>query len=293
MSLTRYDRPHRHAPMGLGRVGSAERSGHLVRRGGLAVIVPARNEAASLPRLIEEICSALRPLCNSGRLEHFEIVLVDDGSTDATEDVLRQLALSHSELRWISLMSNVGQTGAIAAGFRAAQAHWVATLDADLQNDPADLVTLWDALAGHDAALGWRRHRRDTWSKRATSVWANRVRNFVLGQAIRDTGCSVRIFPRELALRLPMFHGAHRFIGPLLLREGCRIVQLPVSHRPRLHGVSHYTFWNRSLRVIADLVGVAWLLRRPVRYQVVPRDIESPTGAAWQWAVHSPAGQEV
>jgi hypothetical protein len=150
----------------------------------------------------------------------------------------------------------------------------VATLDADLQNNPADLATLWNALPGHDAALGWRTTRADVWSKRLISRWANRVRNGVLGQAIRDTGCSVRIIDRERALRLPMFRGAHRFLGPLLLREGCRLVQVPVSHRPRSHGASHYNVWNRSLRVVVDLFGVAWLMRRPIRYRVVPAALE-------------------
>jgi hypothetical protein len=110
--------------------------------------------------------------------------------------------------------------------------------------------------------------RQDVWSKRLISRWANRVRNRVLGQSIRDTGCSVRVFPREVALRLPMFRGGHRFFGPLLLREGCSVVQVPVSHRPRPHGASHYNLWNRSLRVVVDLLGVAWLMRRDVRYQV-------------------------
>src|SRR5262249_45949292 len=94
------------------------------------------------------------------------------------------------------------------------------------------------------------------------------VRNAVLGQSIRDTGCSVRIFPRAVALRLPAFRGVHRFFGPLLMREGCRLVQVPVNHRPRRHGRSHYNLWNRSLHVVVDLLGVAWLLRRPLRYQV-------------------------
>ena len=116
-----------------------------------------------------------------------------------------------------------GQSSATVAGIRAARGNWVATLDADLQNDPADLVRLWNALPGHDAALGWRSNRQDVWSRRVISRWANRVRNMVLGQSIRDTGCSVRIFPREVALRLPVFHGVHRFFGPLLLREGCRL----------------------------------------------------------------------
>src|SRR5262249_44681276 len=152
------------------------------------------------------------------------------GSTDRTQDVLQNLVCDHPELRPVTLAANIGQSAATAAGFRAARGDWVATLDADLQNDPADLATLWTALPGHDAALGWRARRQDTWSRRVVSFWANRIRNAVLGQSIRDTGCSVRIFPRELALRLPMFRGAHRFIGPLLIREGCRLVQLPVNH---------------------------------------------------------------
>ena len=144
----------------------------------------------------------------------------------------------------------------------------MAILDADLQNNPADLATLWDALPGHDVALGWRTKREDVLTKRIISRCANRVRNAVLGQSIRDTGCSVRIFPRDAALRLPMFHGVHRFLGPLLLREGLDIVQVPVTHRPRPHGRSHYTLRNRSLKVVVDLIGVAWLMRRAVKYDV-------------------------
>lgn len=240
----------------------------------LSVIVPAKNEAAGLPQLVAEITAALRPLVSRGdngphRLDAFEIILVDDGSTDDSAQVLERLTAEYPELRAVRLAANRGQSTATATGFHHARGDWVANLDADLQNDPADLARLWDALPGHDAALGWRVKRRDVWSKRVISKVANRVRNAVLGQAIRDTGCSVRIYPRAVALRLPTFHGFHRFIGPLLLREGCRVVQLPVGHRARGHGQSHYNIWNRSLKVVVDLLGVAWLMRRPVRYEVI------------------------
>jgi glycosyltransferase involved in cell wall biosynthesis len=285
MSTLRYDPPHRVRAIGTGP--SRRRiPGGLPRRaapeGGVAwrvdrgarallsVVVPARNEAEGLPRLVEEIVRALRPMRVGGprRLAGFEIVIVDDGSTDGTRGVLRGLAADYPELRAIVLAAGVGQSSATLAGIRAARGDWVATLDADLQNDPADLARLWAALPGHDVALGWRAERHDAWSRRVVSRWANRVRNALLGQSIRDTGCSVRIFRRELALRLPAFRGVHRFLGPLLLREGCRLVQVPVGHRPRPHGRSHYNLWNRSLRVVVDLFGVAWLLRRPVAYRV-------------------------
>lgn len=244
----------------------------------LSVVVPARNEASSLPRLVVEIAEALRPLCDGHDFDHgddrrpldrFEIVIVDDGSTDGTPEILRGLALDHPELRAIVLVDGVGQSSATLAGIRAARGDWIATLDADLQNDPADLVRLWEALPGYDVALGWRAERRDVWSRRVISNVANRVRNAALGQSIRDTGCSVRIFPRAAALRLPAFRGVHRFLGPLLIREGCRLVQVPVGHRARPHGRSHYNLWNRSLRVIVDLIGVAWLMRRPLPYRVL------------------------
>jgi dolichol-phosphate mannosyltransferase len=244
--------------------GSSERSF-------LSVVIPARNEAPSLWQLIDETSSSLRGLCQRGdqALDGFEMIVVDDGSTDQTRSVLTDLIAIYPELRAITLAPGVGQSGALVAGIEAAVGNWIATMDGDLQNDPADLVRLWNALRGHDVALGWRRTRRDCWSKRMVSRLANCMRNLVLGQSVRDTGCSLRIFPRAVALRLPLFRGIHRFLGPLFLREGCRLVQVPVDHRSRPYGCSHYSLSNRSFDVLADLVGVAWLMRRPVRCRVV------------------------
>jgi dolichol-phosphate mannosyltransferase len=285
MSSMRHDPSHRRGPI-LGSVTrlSASMADPRGRRATLSIIVPAKNEADSLPQLVSEILDAFRPKVrgevDGAALDDFEIIIVDDGSTDATPRVLGELMLNAPELRPITLARNVGQSGATAAGFRAARYDYVAILDADLQNNPADLAALWDALPGHDAALGWRTKREDVWSKRVISRWANRVRNAVLGQSIKDTGCSVRIFPRDAALRLPMFRGVHRFLGPLLLREGLKIVQVPVTHRPRPHGTSHYNFRNRSLKVVVDLFGVAWLMRREVRYELAASPGETANAPA-------------
>ena len=248
----------------------------------LSIVIPARDEAAGLEQLVQELTDAFdqlqyRPARWGHPLPSYEIVIVDDGSRDETPQILQELSLRYSKLRRLRLTRSAGQSAAMFAGFQAARGTWVAVLDADLQNPPAELARLWDFLPGHDAVFGWRQQRHDSWVRRAISSLANRVRNWVLQDSIRDTGCSVRIFGRDQALRLPRFQGAHRFLGPLLQREGCRIAQVPVTHRSRTHGRSHYHFWNRSLNVLVDLVGVVWLKSRSIRYEVAT---ESGSGRA-------------
>ena len=265
MSSIRRDLAHSHGQSGRS-VGASGRDGTL------SIVIPAKNEAANLPPLLAEVARAFRPLVGAGehshRLDGFEVVVVDDGSTDDSRAVLGRLMAEYPELRPLILARNVGQSAATVAGIRESRGAWVGLLDADLQNPPSDLAAMWQVLPGHDAALGWRTTRQDNWTKRVVSRVANRIRNAALGQSIRDTGCSVRIIARSFAERLPAFAGGHRFFGPLLLREGARIVQVPVTHRPRAQGKSHYHFGNRSVRVVVDLLGVAWLLRRAVRYEV-------------------------
>jgi len=232
----------------------------------LAVVVPVRNEAENIGPLVAEISAALRGIPH-------EIIYVDDGSTDATHAVLLQTAAATPALRVLRHAASCGQSAAIVTGVRAARAAWIATLDGDGQNDPADIPALWAfAQEAPDAArmlvAGWRVHRKDTSVKRLSSRFANGLRARLLGDATPDTGCGLKLFPRALFLELPPFDHMHRYLPALVLRVGGRVVSRPVNHRPRTRGVSNYGTLDRALVGITDLMGVMWLQRRWKRPQV-------------------------
>ncbi len=266
MATLRYDAPRGHDREG--GTGAGET---------LSIVVPAKDEAASLPGLLGEVVRWFRPLPlpwpGRPRLAGFEVLIIDDGSTDGTPAVLSRLARDYPELRPIRLlMRNVGQSAAgpsPASAWRVGSGSRSSTLTPPPRTVPRTSPPSGTPCPATTPRLGWRTSREDVRPSRIISRWNNHVRNLVLGQSIRDTGCSVRIFRREMALRLPTFHGMHRFLGPLLLREGVRVVQVPVTHRPRSHGRSHYNLRNRLLRIVVDLLGVAWLCRRTIRYEVV------------------------
>src|SRR5580658_10742483 len=232
----------------------------------LSVVIPARNEAPNIAPLVAEIRAAL-----DGRLD-YEIIYVDDGSSDDTASVIRGLARDFPRLTLVRHARSCGQSAAIRSGVKAARAPWIATLDGDGQNDPADITSLW-ALRGDGAAprmiAGERRRRRDSWSKRISSRWANRIRRRLLRDATPDTGCGLKLFPRALFLELPYFDHMHRFLPALVLREGGTVRSVPVNHRPRQRGVSKYGVFDRLAVSIADLAGVLWLRRRGSRPQFV------------------------
>ncbi|GIX37893.1 MAG: dolichol-phosphate mannosyltransferase [Silanimonas sp.] len=238
----------------------------------LSVVVPAFNEAGNVGRLVDEIAAVLR-----GRLP-FEMVFVDDASKDGTLAELREAQRRHPELRVLSHQQQGGQSLALRTGVKAARAPWVATLDGDGQNDPADIPKLLAererAAADVKCLAGWRTTRRDDAGKRISSKIANAVRSRLLGDATPDTGCGLKLFEREAFLELPWFDHMHRYIPALMQRAGWKTVSVPVNHRPRGAGASKYTNLGRLLVAFADLRGVAWLIRRNRRSPVVeyPRE---------------------
>lgn len=230
-----------------------------------SVIVPLHDEGPNLPSLHAEIAAALE---ESGT--PWEIVYVDDGSTDEGPGVLRGLACADPRVRLVTLARNYGQSTALVAGAEAARGEWVGTLDADGQNDPHDLVALWrEARAGEaDVVTGFREARADRWVRRVSSRVANSVRNRISGDRVFDVGCSVRVFPRRALLEAVRFEGMHRFLPTLFRLAGYSVVERPVSHRPRVAGRSKYGIHNRLWRGLADLFVVRRLVRRQVRYEL-------------------------
>lgn len=223
----------------------------------LSVVVPVRNEEGNVSSLISEIDAALKHLSN-------EIIYVDDGSTDNTYSQLKSLQMQFSQLKIVRHAHSCGQSTAVRSGVKAAQYAWVATLDGDGQNDPADIPKLIAAATDDVDLVGGNRRasRRDTWIKRISSVIANTVRSKMLRDDTPDTGCGLKLFKREAFLDLPYFDHMHRFLPALIKRRGGKIVSVPVAHRNREHGKSNYGTIDRLLVGIVDLFGVAWLQRR-------------------------------
>jgi dolichol-phosphate mannosyltransferase len=226
----------------------------------LSVVVPVFNERDNVAPLVHEITAALR-----GRIE-FEIVYVDDHSRDDTLQVLQALKAEVPELRVLHHVAQSGQSTAIRTGVKAARGAWIATLDGDGQNDPADIPKLLEerAKAAPDIRLfaGWRVNRQDSGSKRWASRYANAIRANMLRDATPDTGCGIKLFERAAFLDLPYFDHMHRYLPALMQRAGWKTVSVPVNHRPRSSGVSKYNNLQRALVGIRDLMGVAWLIKR-------------------------------
>jgi dolichol-phosphate mannosyltransferase len=245
----------------------------------LSVVIPVKDEAANVAPLVAEIRAALDGFLN------YEILYVDDGSEDGTAAQVARLQAEAPHLRLLRHSRNYGQSAAIRTGVRAARAAWIATLDGDGQNDPADIPKLWRiGLAAPEAPsvliAGYRESRQDSWSKRFASQVANRVRCRMLGDDTPDTGCGLKLFPRTLFLDLPYFDHMHRFLPALVLREGGIVRSIQVNHRPRLRGASKYGVFDRLGVGVVDLFGVIWLKRRAARPHVLDEVLSDPKTAS-------------
>ncbi len=229
----------------------------------ISVVIPAYNEVESLRPLTAEVLAVMR-----GTGQEFEIVFIDDGSSDGTRELLRELAGAYPEVHFIGFKENRGQTSAMAAGFKHAMGDIIVTLDADMQNDPRDIPRLMERLDEYDVVCGMRKKRRDTLVRRVSSRVANYVRNRLTNEQIVDVGCSLKVYKRECVQNIKLFEGMHRFLPTLVQLEGYSVVEVPVNHRERTLGTSKYNIRNRIAKAFLDLLAVRWMKRRYIRYEI-------------------------
>lgn len=230
----------------------------------LSVVFPVYNEEENIPILLGEIRRAIEPLGIA-----YEIVAADDGSRDRSVDVLKSARGEYPMLRIVRLEKNSGQTAALDAAWRAARGEYVVSLDADLQNDPADIPAMLETLKreGVDMVIGVRVNRQDTPMRKLQSRIGNGVRNWITGDYITDTGCSLKMVKRECIDGIQLFTGMHRFLPTLVRMRGYKVVEMPVNHRARQYGVSKYGAMNRAFRGLADCFAVRWMTTRSLRYR--------------------------
>jgi len=240
----------------------------------LSVVVPVFNEQENIVPLIDEIVTALEGFVN------YEIVYVNDGSSDNTMSVLKEKQIATSTLRILEHAKSCGQSYAVRTGVKNSHAPWIATLDGDGQNIPADIPHLYNKAINADPndkiwlIAGWRKKRDDSWLKLKSSKYANAIRSWMLKDKTPDTGCGLKVFRRDIFIDLPSFNHMHRYLPALYQRAGGKVENVEVSHRARERGVSKYGFWNRAIVGIFDLFGVSWLIRRGKRPEISEYTLE-------------------
>ena len=229
----------------------------------ISYVIPVFNEEENLGKLHAEISRV------AGSLPYpYQVLFVDDCSTDGSLEVIRDLAAAHPEVAYVAFARNAGQSAALYAGFQHASGDVVVTMDADLQNDPADLPKMLEYYGEYDMVNGWRFDRRDTLSKKIGSKIGNFVRNRLTWESIHDTGCSLKVMNAAMLKRIKVFKGLHRFLPTLMRLEGARVVEVKVGHRPRLHGVSKYTNLRRGIEGLYDVIAVRWMIKRHLRIEI-------------------------
>ena len=228
----------------------------------LSLVIPAYNEEENVPHLLERVSAAL---AQTGK--PFEVIIVDDGSSDSTPKLLADGMSKYPWLRVIRMARNGGQSAAFEAGFEAARGEVIATIDADLQNDPEEIPRLLPLLDGFDMVTGWRKDRQDTPFRKWQSRQANKIRNWISEETVNDSASSLKLYKAHAIKGLKLFNGAHRFFPTLVKMRGYTVREEPVKHSQRYAGTAKYGFRNRALRAFIDLLGVRWMKKRYLRYQ--------------------------
>jgi dolichol-phosphate mannosyltransferase len=236
----------------------------------LSVVIPVFNEVENIQPLVEKLQDAFE-----GGPSLFEVVFVDDGSTDGTLAELRRLQELDPHIRILHFRRNFGQTAALAAGFHHARGEAIVTLDGDLQNDPAEIPRLVEKLSEWDVVCGIRMRRQDRWVKKVSSRIANSVRNWATHDDIIDTGCTLKAYRRACVQGLELYIGMHRFLPTLLRMRGYRVLQVPVTHHPRFKGKTKYGTWGRLFKGLSDLYAVRWMQRNRIDYSSALETYES------------------
>lgn len=229
----------------------------------LSLVIPCYNEQENVPELLARVEGALKQL-----EKPFEVILVDDGSTDGTTKLLQDAMPARPWLRVLRMKQNAGQSAAFQAGFDAARGEVIATIDADLQNDPEEIPRLLPMLDGYDMITGWRKDRHDTGFRRLQTKIANRIRNWLSDETIQDSASSLKLYKRHCVEGLKLFNGMHRFFPTLVKMRGYSVLETPVKHSQRYAGTAKYGLRNRAWRAFIDLLAVRWMKKRYLKYEV-------------------------
>jgi glycosyltransferase involved in cell wall biosynthesis len=235
----------------------------------LSLVIPAFNEQEVVPELLARVAASLDRVGKP-----YEVIIVDDGSTDSTPKLLDDAMISRPWLRVVRMSKNGGQSAAFDAGFKAARGQIIATIDADLQNDPEEIPRLVPMLDGYDMITGWRQKRKDSAFRLIQTRIANRVRNWISQETINDSASSLKLYKRHCLEGIQLYTGMHRFMPTLVKMRGYTVLETPVKHSPRFAGTAKYGFRNRALRAFVDLLAVRWMKKRYLRYQC--QEVHSP-----------------
>ncbi|MDI6759341.1 MAG: glycosyltransferase family 2 protein [Candidatus Brocadiaceae bacterium] len=235
-----------------------------VSRKDLSVVFPVHNEADSLGELLSRLLPVLKGLNQS-----YEVIFVDDASTDRSWEVMKELRANNPHVRVIRFRKNCGESAALEAGFKAARGDVVVAMDADLQSDPKDIPGLLEKLKEYDVAWGLRAERKDEWLRSLMSWGGNTLRQVIMGDNARDAGSPLRVMRREVVQKVKLFKGLHRFYPTLCRMEGFKVIEIPISHFPRKFGESKYNIRNRLFKFLVDLLAVKWMQNRRIDYEVV------------------------